>query len=67
MEVTVRWRDDRSNKWYNERQQTVDKKLDFLYFQTPGQYRTRQYEFTITDNAPLVLIAAEEEVEILDV
>jgi hypothetical protein len=40
--------------------------LDFLYFQTPGIYRSRQLEIKVTDNVPFAVLAIEEEVELLD-
>ncbi len=63
MKVMVRWRDDRAQGWQDELTQELAGKLDFLYFHTPGIYRTRQYEFSVTDAVPFVLIAAEEELE----
>ena len=60
--IMVRWRDDANNQWQDERQQDVEGELDFIYFQTPGQYRTRQWEFNLTDAVPFTIIAAEEEV-----
>jgi len=65
-QVMVRWRDDASPEFYNEREQTVDKELDWLYFHTPGIYRARQLEIKFTDNQPFAVIGIEEEVELLD-
>lgn len=67
MNIMVRWRDDREQKWKDERQQELTERLDWAYFQTPGIYRTRQYEISVTDNTPFVLISAEEDVEVLNV
>lgn len=66
-QVMVRWRDDASPEFYSERMQEVDKTLDFLYFHVPGIYRTRQYEFSFTDDLPFSLLAVEEEVEVINV
>jgi hypothetical protein len=65
-QVMVRWRDDASPEFYNEREQEASKLLDFLYFQTPGIYRARQHEIKVTDNVPFAVLAIEEEVELLD-
>ena len=64
--VMVQWRDDASPAFYNEREQEISTELDWLYFHTPGIFRTRQYEIRFTENLPFVLIAMEEEVELLD-
>lgn len=65
-QVMVRWRDDGAKIWYDEKQQEVSKPLDFLFFGTPGIYRTRQWEIAFTDNLPFSIITIEEEVEVLD-
>lgn len=65
MKVMIRWRNDNDMNFENEREQEVSKELDYLFFRTPGIYRTRQYELTFTDNAPFTLINLEEEVKAL--
>ena len=65
-QVMVRWRDDASPEFYNEREQEASKPLDFLYFHIPGIYRSRQLEIKVTDNVPFAVLAIEEEVELLD-
>ena len=65
-QVMVRWRDDGSATFKNEQMQEVNEYIDFLYFKTPGQYRTRQYEISYTDATPFTLIMAEEDVNVLD-
>ncbi len=65
-QVMVRWRDDFSPEFQNEREQEASKPLDFLYFHTPGIYRSRQLEIKVTDNVPFAVLAIEEEVELLD-
>lgn len=64
--IMTRWRDDGAKQWVNEREQEISKPLDFVFFHTQGIYRTRQYEFSFTDNLPFSIIMVEEEVEILD-
>ena len=64
--IMAKWRDDGAKTWVNEREQDISKELDFVFFQTPGIYRTRQYEFSFTDAVPFSLIMIEEEVEALD-
>ncbi len=64
-DVMVRWRNDALPEFESERIQAIRSPLDWLYFQTPGHYRTRQYEISFTDNLPFTVIAMEEEVELL--
>ncbi len=65
-QVAVRWRNDFKPQFENERQQEVSGNLDWCYFHTPGIYRTRQYEIVHTDATPMIIIAMQEEVELLD-
>jgi hypothetical protein len=67
--LMVRWRTDGLNDWSHE--QLVDLRAvgntDFIAdLKRLGCYRTRQYEFSFTDNAPLTLIDVEEEFEVLN-
>lgn len=65
-EVMVAWRDDAAKTFINERTQEVHGEQDFIYFHTPGIFRSRQYELRFTDNEPFTLIALEEEVAVID-
>lgn len=65
-EVMVAWRDDAAKTFINERVQEVRGEQDFIYFHTPGIFRSRQYELRFTDNEPFTLIALEEEVAVID-
>jgi hypothetical protein len=65
-DVMVKWRDDAAKTFINERVQEVHGEQDFIYFHTPGIFRSRQYELRFTDNEPFTLIALEEEVAVID-
>lgn len=65
-DVMVAWRDDAVKTFVNERTQEVSGEQDFIYFHTPGIFRTRQYELRFTDNLPFTLVTMEEEVAVID-
>lgn len=66
--LMVRWRNENSNNWSLERQMSLGKigETEFIaYLNRLGRYRARQYEFSHTDQTELVLVEAEEELEVL--
>lgn len=65
--MTVRWNDD-NRGWSNERTVSLGKLGDTEIVQqidTRGIFKTRQYEFTVTDSVQLSFGSAEEEIEVL--
>ncbi len=65
--LTVRWRDNGSSVWKNDHQIKVSLgKIGETgligHLNRLGNYRTRQYEFILTDAVPLTLVDAEEEI-----
>jgi len=66
-QLMLRWRDDNGN-WSNERfadlGKTGERELTARLHRL-GVYRSRQYEFVLSDGAPFVLVEAEEEMEVL--
>jgi hypothetical protein len=66
--VMIRWRDDGNATWSNEHVLSLGKvgETEFITKMTRlGIYRSRQYEFSVTDNVPLILIDAEADVDII--
>ncbi len=67
--ITIRWRNDNKNLWSNEKFVKLNKagNTEFIArLYRLGMYRTRQYEITMTDAVPLVLVEAEEDVDIMN-
>ena len=67
--MQLRWRDDGNPIWSTPME--INLRPDFQgNFVVPisrmGIYRSRQYEFRITDNVDLVLIGAHEDIEVLE-
>lgn len=66
-QMMLRYRDD-SGAWGPERWENLGPAGDHanvVTFHQLGQYQTRQWEITYTENTPFVLADAEEEVEVL--
>lgn len=66
--LLVRWRDDGREEWckYQEIDTGPVAKREFIKrLQRCGRYRSRQYEFRISDNSDLVLVSAESDIEAL--
>ena len=64
--VLMRWRDDGRPEWstYMELQVgSESEQTQFAKLNRMGMYRSRQYEFLMTDNADLALCGLSEEVE----
>ncbi len=62
-EIMVRWRDDGSSTWSNEYTRGIGTSGNtefFIDLKRLGMYRSRQWEFSITDATELILISAEE-------
>jgi hypothetical protein len=62
--MTVRYRDNGSTTWKTERTVTLSKVGDTAYRGTltrMGSYYSRQYEFILSDDTPLVLVYVEED------
>jgi hypothetical protein len=67
--VTFRWKDDNKNTWGNDHQLELGKSGQtetVLSYKRLGIYKTRQWEFIMTDAVPLILCDIEEDVELLD-
>jgi hypothetical protein len=66
MIVQVRWRDDGNSSFdYEEHVVTAEagKEFTLVDFFRLGQYKTRQYEIVVTDDAIFSLAWVEEDVE----
>jgi hypothetical protein len=66
--VMVKWRDNGDVRWSNEHWLSLGKVGETEFITTMkrlGVYRSRQYEFAVTDNVPLILIDAEADVDVL--
>lgn len=62
--LMVKWRDNGDSTWKTEREVSLGRigKTGFRgRINQPGDYEIRQYQFSITDNAALVFVRAEEE------
>jgi hypothetical protein len=65
-QLMVRWRDDGYRVFGNVHYIDLGKIGDYEYYVSLnrlGIYRMRQYEFSITDNAPCIMASAEELIE----
>jgi len=65
--LLVRWRDDNKD-WSNERQISLGnlgETESYLRIRTGGAYQTRQWEFSCSDDVPLTLLDAEEDIDLL--
>ena len=63
--LMVRWRDNGDKTWGNSVEIDLGVTGDNEFFKEIGplgRYRTRQYEISITDDVPLVLVSVEENV-----
>ena len=68
--LNVRWRDDGKDAWSNYRELKLGYSGDSNFFKSTyclGQYTSRQYEFSISDNVPLSLVDVWEDVEVVNV
>lgn len=66
--LMIRWRDNGSSKWSEEIHVSLGRQGETEFIQQLnrlGIYRTRQYEFSLSDRVPFVLADIEEEVDIL--
>lgn len=64
--LLVRWRDDGREEWtkYQEIETGPVAHREFIKrLRRCGRYRSRQYEFRISDNSDLVLVSAESELQ----
>lgn len=62
--MTVRWRDNGSTTWQTEQTVALSKVGDTDYrgeLRRLGQYYSRQYDFILSDDTPLVLASVEED------
>ena len=60
--------DNNSQEWSQEETVSLGKTGDtesIVEFRRNGSYRTRMHEFTISDNVPVTIVDAEEEIEYL--
>ncbi len=67
--IVVRWRDNNANTWGNEHQINLGKigETEFIAkLKRLGIYKTRQWEFILSDAVPLILCDAEETIEVLE-
>jgi len=67
--ISFRWKDNNKNTWSNLHQLELGKSGEtevVLTFPRLGIYKTRQWEFIMTDTVPLILCEVEEDVELLD-
>ena len=66
--LMIKWRDNGNPYWNNERIISLGQTGDYE-FETSlnrlGSYKSRQWEFVLSDNTPLVLVDAEETIEVL--
>ena len=63
--LMMKWRNNPQTAWSTERTITLGATGSTDYFKSLyscGQYRTRQYEFSITDDSPVTLVSVGEEV-----
>lgn len=61
--MTMRWRDNGKSSWSNERTVSLAQVGDTEFrgqLRRMGSYYSRQYEFVVSDDTPLVLVAVEE-------
>ena len=61
--MTVRWRDDGSSSWKNQRTVNLAQIGDTEFrgiLKQNGVYYSRQYEFVLSDDTPLCLASVEE-------
>ena len=68
-QMMLRWRDDGSTTWSTERDMSMGKSGDTNFIfreQSLGMYRDRQYEFSVSDPVPFVLVEAEEDADLLE-
>lgn len=66
--ITLKWRDDNAPAISNERVIDCGIVGDTNCFRSErrmGIYRGRQYTIRLTDPRPIIIIAAEEEVEVM--
>lgn len=65
--VMIRFKDDGNISWSNFINGSLGKLGDkdfFVVFEPMGIYRTRQYEITVTDEVPFILVSGEEHIEV---
>jgi hypothetical protein len=64
--MTVRWRDNGSTTWNTERSVSLSQVGDTSYIgelRRMGEYYSRQYDFILSDDTPLVLASVKEDFE----
>ncbi len=68
--IVVRWNDDGKSSWSNEHQVNLGRVGDYKIVDASlkrlGIYRSRQWEFILSDPVPLVFSDAEEDMELLE-
>ena len=67
--LIVRWKDNNNNTWGNDHKIDLGKvgETEFIAsLKRLGIYRTRQWEFILSDAVPLVLCDVEEDIEFCD-
>jgi len=67
--IMIRYRDDGKSTWSNEKHVSLNRIGDTQFIARMFNqkiYRARQYEIAFTDNAPFVIVGAEENVFKLD-
>ena len=67
--MTVRWRDDGSSTWGNERTVALGQVGDTEFrgqLRRMGMYHSRQYEFVLSDDTPLCLVSVEEKFDYMN-
>jgi len=67
--LIVRWKDNNKNEWGNEHQIDLGKVGDTEFvgsLKRLGIYRGRQWEFILSDAVPLVLVDAEEDIDLCE-
>lgn len=66
--LIVRWRDDGSKEWQNDRQIGLGFEGDFEFTRSIfmlGTYRSREWEIYCTENIPFSIVKATEDIEVL--
>lgn len=67
-QLMIRWRDDGDRTWGNTYYLDLGNTGYYEFYLSMrrlGMYRSRQYEISVTDDVPIVLASAEEDVEAL--
>ena len=67
-QIMVKWRDNGATTWKNERTLDLGRvgETDFHgHMRSLGRYKSRQYEISMSDNSPLVIVSVRESFEVL--